>query len=852
MPQQIVFRDPLHETCLYEMKRIHDSLRQVLHRNRLVFWYDSAGDWTDAFEAFSDENVTKLRVAGNDFGTKVRVVREPDPEAKFLIYVTTARPPDGGNWLLDLLLQGYEFKADKASLALHEAGLRAEFRALAEEHAAFFKSDKRTQALKAAASGGDEIREIRLKMMAILAETEAEIDALMLHFLAKAVAGATMDLFDPVLECLSAAALTGPFWREADRIFGYNSATPSLRDFAVLLFRGANPLDTEVALHPHARVFLRRWKDSQKYCESFQVWSGQMEREMQIEGALDRADTRAKLGDSDTFEIFERFTLHRLCQSFEKGAAATDIRAVIQQRRGSFWFEGHQHGYAALEQAVEMRELLASAELTVDSVASGVNRYMASWWRIDMAYRLCTLHLRRYGHLHVMKQVTAWLEKTYVNDFLLVLADRWSDQVRRLETWECEVLPAQTRFFEVYVRPFLRRNQKIVVIVSDALRFEAATDFAQRLRAANRWTAEVDALFGCLPSFTQLGMASLLPGIQWSLDPRTGAASVDGRSATGTPARAEILQASGDWKASARSAEQFLELNTKTDGRELMRENEVIYIFHNHIDKVGDAAGTEGKTVDAVEDAFAELEKIIHKVANINGNNMLLTADHGFLFQQDDVATGDFAALPAAEEWTYPAQRFALGRGIADNAAIKVFSAGALGLSGDWSAAFPLSLGRFPRPGSGKRYVHGGISLQEIVVPVVKIHKARVDDTDRVEVELLRVPAKITTGQVSISLFQDKAAVDKVLPRTLRAGVYAGDNVLISELKTMTFDSKDQEARQRERSLSLVLSHAADAFNGQEVELRLEAKVPGSEQFITYRAHTVKLQKPFAMDFDEL
>jgi len=32
------------------------------------------------------------------------------------------------------------------------------------------------------------------------------------------------------------------------------------------------------------------------------------------------------------------------------------------------------------------------------------------------------------------------------------------------------------------------------------------------LCSANRWTAEVDALFGVLPSYTQLGMAALLPG----------------------------------------------------------------------------------------------------------------------------------------------------------------------------------------------------------------------------------------------------------------------------------------------------------------------------------------------------
>ena len=120
-------------------------------------------------------------------------------------------------------------------------------------------------------------------------------------------------------------------------------------------------------------------------------------------------------------------------------------------------------------------------------------------------------------------------------------------------------------------------------------------------------------------------------------------------------------------------------MNTKTDGRALMKDHEVIYIYHNVIDKTGDAIGTEAKTFDAVEQAFEELDLIIKKVANINGSNMLLTADHGFMFQQDDVADDDATPLPVADEWTFRSRRFALGRGILADAKVKVFGSAALG-----------------------------------------------------------------------------------------------------------------------------------------------------------------------------
>jgi hypothetical protein len=292
-------------------------------------------------------------------------------------------------------------------------------------------------------------------------------------------------------------------------------------------------------------------------------------------------------------------------------------------------------------------------------------------------------------------------------------------------------------------------------------------------------------------------------------------------------------------------------MNTKTEARALLREHDVVYIYHNAIDKVGDALPTEAKTAEAVETAFKELLDILRKIYNANGYNILLTADHGFLFQQSDTATSDDLPLPGASEWLFKSRRFALGKGIDENPTVKVFSAQELGLTGDWQAAFPLALGRFPLQGSGKRYVHGGLSLQEVVVPVLHVHIARADDTEPVEVDLLRVPAKITTGQITLALYQDRPVADKVLPRTLRAGLFAPDGTPLSEVRTFVFDSADPEPRQRETSAGLTLSRAADAYNNREVEIRLVETLPGTTQTAVYKSYKVKLQKPFASDFDD-
>ena len=828
-------------------KRIDDSLARIFAQQRLVFWYDPEGQWGEAFAEFESGSVTKLRVEGNELAAKVAIHRDPDSASRYLLYFPSARPKDVDNWLLDLLLQGHEFKADRASLILQDAGLPYEFRPVVEQHISFF-SAKRTEALRQILSAGEDARTVRLKMVAVLVGAEPEVDALLLAFFGKRSADM---LLDPVEESLGSANLVAPFWKEVGVRFGYTSDAPSLRDFATTLFRWANPLDSGIELDSHARVFMQWWKDSQVYRSAFREWSDALEADLHVVAKLNSAEDVRLVEKSDTFRAFEKFIIHGLCRAFDQGKPGSVLAGTINARRSSFWFSDHEAGYEALAAGIELRELLGSAELSVESLDAGVTRYVASWHRVDAAYRRFCLHQRRYGQPAVLGCVTRWVEKAYVNNFLLPLADRWSDQLRGVTVWGCGRLPAQANFFGEFVRPFVDKGQKLFVVVSDALRYEAGAELAGRIRTENRWTADLEAVLSPLPSYTQLGMASLLPGDQRSVQPSDGSVVVDGKNAAGTEARKQILASALEGRATAIQAETFLEMNTKTEGRALMRDNEVIYVFHNTIDKVGDSPATEAKTAEAVETAINELMQILKKIANVNGTHMLVTADHGFLFQQSEVSEADDLPLPAADEWLFKNRRFALGRKIAKNPTVKVFAAEDLGLAGDWQAAFPLSLGRFPLSGSGKRYVHGGVSLQEVVVPVVRVHKARSDDTGRVEVDFMRLPSKITTGQLSLSLYQDEPVNDKILPRALSLGVYALDGKPLSEVRSLIFDSADEEPRLRERTIGLTLSRSADKYNGQEVEIRLEEIVPGTTQTAVYKSHKVKVQKPFESDFDD-
>ncbi|MFS6826122.1 BREX-1 system phosphatase PglZ type A [Cyanobium sp. ATX-6F1] len=756
--------------------RIHESLDAAIARKRVVIWYDPSGEWTEDFESFQPKGTEKRRVIGNEFSTKVEISRAPLNQ-RFLLYIPSEKPAEKDNWLLDLLLAGHEFKADRASLDLQEAGLTLEFKELAQQHKAFFRSPIRTQQLKELLRPNDDESAVRLKMLAVVAKQPADIDKLLLHAF-RQLDPTDTEADDPVQAAYGSALLSEHFWKAVASKFGYRSMAPSLRDFAVALFKSVSPIGPQGDLQPHGRVFLSFWKDSNRNRAVFEAWSLAMAQLLAIEPQLNDAPPEFDPGEEDSFELIERFVLHRLVNGFTAGVADAQLLQTIRNRRHSTWYDKHQHGYQAIEHAISLRSLLEKAVLQVESLDAGLQQYISGWWRIDEAYRRCTFHARTYQQPGLLQKLRHWVESHYVNNFLLPLTNNWSDQVAGLSQWRSQALPAQKEFHMRYVHAPLgsRGIKRLFVVISDALRYEAARDFADRLlnQPGKGWQVEVDALLGSLPSYTQLGMASLLPGAQVSINPADGSAVVDGQSASGTVNRDKILKTYAKGRAKALLADDFLSLPTSTAGKELTRDNDLIVIYHNRIDQVGDKQATEAQTFQAVEQAFEELEQILRKIASLKGSQALITADHGFLFQQEPLDANDKAVFPPADQLPTKSRRFALGDGIEPRPGQKIFAAQALGFTGGWSAVFPLGLDRFPIKGSGSRFVHGGTSLQEVVVPVIKLKRETKEESRLVEVEVLRLPAKITTVRLSLALFQhDPVEAKKVMPLQLRIGLYA-------------------------------------------------------------------------------
>lgn len=826
--------------------RIAQALTKLFDKHRIIFWYDSKQELRSEYEALTLDDIEKIELDNNEFGVKYRILREA-PKQKFLLYQESSPPADLDNWLLDVRLAHGEFRTDRVGMWLAELELGLEFSAIVQNHLEFFKAQERKNSLKPLLKSSDTANDIELKMLAICTGAEARIDVILETLLAE-----TAVIRDEKYKLIARCQLDGFFWERVKHDYGYSCDEPQIRDFAIELFKSCYKMgiEKEVSLTPDALVFLKRWKDSIKWRESFETLSKQCAEDLSIEQDLEKREI-SELIEIDYFRLIEKKIISDLVRGVvAKTESAVDVNSWIRQRKQSHWYGEFEHLYEAIDAAAQLLNELNQADLTMDSLTQGIQKYCHSWFRLDQLYRKFVYHVRQSAESSVMESLCDLVENHYVNNYLLPLNDRWQLLVDATEKWSAAEVTLQRKFFSHWIEPFLKKNRKILVIISDALRYEIGEELLRLIRSEDRYEADLEAAMTMLPSYTQLGMAALLPNGSLSLTDK-GNVEVDEQSSQGLVNRQKQLDRALPKRATAVKADELMQLNQE-DRRSLVRNHDLVYVYHNRIDATGDKRDSEERVFEAVEDTLKELIQLIKKLVNANVSNILITADHGFIYQNRSLDESDFASVePQGEEILFRDRRFILGRGLENNSSLRKFTSQELGLSGDLEVQIPKSINRLRRKGSGSRFVHGGASLQEIVIPVLKINKKRQSDTALVEVDIIRGSSSIITSkQLVVTLYQTEAVTEKLHPRHLRAGIYTQDGELISDPHELTFDIPSTNSRDRELRVTFILTKKADELNGQQVILRLDQRLEGTSHFQEYKSLQYTMRRSFTSDFD--
>ncbi|HAG1794964.1 TPA: BREX-1 system phosphatase PglZ type A [Salmonella enterica] len=817
------------------------GLKAKFAEHRIVFWHDPDKRFLEELDNLELENVTLLDMTDQSQLAVKKRIEIDEPEQQFLLWFPHDAPPKEFDWLLDIRLYSTEFHADFAAITLNTLGIpQLGLREHIQRRKAFF-STKRLSALKGLVTEQENEASLDKKMVAVIAGVKtAKTEEILFSLITQYVNQQKDDDSDleNTLAMLKRHDLEGVLWDILNQEMGYQAEHPTLENLILKLFctdlsAQADPqkrewLEKNVLATPSGRAsalaFMVTWRADRRYKEAYDYCAQQMQDALRPEDQY-RLSSPYDLHECETTLSIEQTIIHALVTQLLEESTTLDREAfkkLLSERQSKYWCQTRQE-YCAIYDALRQAErLLNLRNRHIDGFhyqdsATFWKAYCEELFRFDQAYRLFNeyaLLVHSKGAM-ILKSLDDYIEALYSNWYLAELSRSWNkvlETENRMQEWRIAGVPRQQNFYNEVVKPQFNNPQikRVFVIISDALRYEVAEELGNQIDTEKRFTAELRSQLGVLPSYTQLGMAALLPHDEICYQPGSGdIVYADGLSTSGTPNRDTILK---KYKGMAVKSDDLLKWKNQ-QGRDLIRDYEVVYIWHNTIDAMGDSASTEEKTFEACRNAVVELKDLVTRVINrLHGTRIIVTADHGFLFQQQPLSGQDKTTLQIKPDNTIKNhKRFIIGHQLpADDFCWKGKVADTAGVSDNSEFLIPKGIQRFHFSG-GARFVHGGAMLQEVCVPVLQVKALQKTAAEKqpqrrpVDIVKHHPLIKLVNNIDKVSLLQTHPVGELYEPRTLNIFIVDNANNVVSGKERICFDSDNNTMEKRVRDVTLKL-----------------------------------------------
>ena len=788
-------------------KMFAHELRQGSVRN-IVFWYDGDGVFADAIDGLELDNVKIIKLDDhNAFATKL-YIEKTDTQSNLLVYSPMPLPQSRDNWLADTVHYSQTFSADEASLILVNYKMDALLRPVAEEYKAFFRNKEREHRFNNyKIESFDETGFDVSVLSALCRQSVPSLDLSVCEIL-KTVINGDASLLESIIKFGSETRL----WGLIRRTYGYPFDDHSFEKLAVVL------LITHFG-HSFDKPLPAAWKeyntrntngyvlvDALMYrdVESYKVLAGFVAERLNLNAALSKWTVQDVL-ECDTFPQFDESILTRIRGNIMLNAGEyAEYKKEINARRNRRWFSEYEDDYFTLLYACEILGLFEKhSDFSAASSKALWKKYRDELYKFDFFYRKFLCAYDKLDFSEDYRELAEKIENAYTNGYLTELSVKWSALLddgadeNKLIPWTIADVQEQARFYDRQILPFIRKDERVVVIISDALRYESAIELTEILNREQKGECTLSSMLGVIPSYTDLGMAVLLPHKSITIA-ENGTFFVDGISTKGTDNRNKVLNA---FKAEsiAITYEGLIRLN-KQQMQETFSGKKLIYIYHNAIDAEGDKASTEHKVFSATVDAFKELSGLVRKLVNdISAINFFITADHGYIYRRTPLQESD--KTPKVTDSDFPLKRrYVLTSGQPRVESTQTFSLRYLGLP-ELSAIVPYGANCFKIQGSGSNYVHGGSSLQEVMVPLIQFKSGRnltkLTSAKKVQIALTSLTRKITSQIIYLDFQQSEPVGDKVLPLHVRVSLVDENGERISNENIIIADSESANPAER-------------------------------------------------------
>lgn len=803
------------------------------YQRRIIFWQDEEREFEALLGELEIPNVKIVALTGtNNFVVK-KLLLHDDLTSNYLIYNPFSYTDQSENWLRDIELYSESFRADLVSLQMQELGVAESpvMRRTMKLYRKFFANKERVAKLARLGHRYDAPLALHVDIMAVLAGLAG---------------GSAQDVIIAVLEAglideanapLANIAKFGSidaFWQMVQGFTGFvHDDEKTLADLAAHVLLSA----LVQTMHADALRGLERYVSASRTAFCYEIvaeWRTHGESEKLYEIARDVEDrlglaTRFEkletetLLTSDIFPAIDEAILSRFYAEIADNVLKLELlQQTVTTRRTCGWYARFVPYYTCLQEigAMQQHYQANAAGYHIVEPAKVWRLYTESAYEMDSHYRHFLVAfgqaLKAGGALEdQLKQAAEYAEGLYQNGFLVPLGECWTNAAASdlVSLGYVSEVARQQDFYARYVQPLVKKNTRAFVIVSDALRYEVAAELATQLSRTTHGAVNLDSMQAMFPSITKFGMAALLPGRSIAME-ADGDVLRDGMTTRSTVDREKVLRAANE-KSVAVTYSELLAMK-RAERHALASGKEVVYIYHNAIDAMGDKPVTEKKVFAACDDAMSEIANIVRIItSDMQGTAIFVTADHGFLYTYSplaesaklgqDVITGRVIEI---------GRRYALTEPVAQVDYLLPVRVDALADGEPVQGYTPRDATRIKLSGGGANYVHGGASLQEMVVPVIVFRNMRASqkgyvETTQAELALLSETRKITNLIFALDFFQKQPVGEKMLASEYTVYMTDDAGALVSDQKIVIADRVNANASERVFRVSFNLKGGA-------------------------------------------
>ena len=712
------------------------------YKRHIIFWEDAEKEFSDSINELELEGVTVIVLSENNMFKAKRMVND-ESTGNLLIYDST-NTDTHKDWLADARIYADEvLRFDFYSMIIERIGVieSKPYRDAVKQYPKFWKSEERVEKLRKVCPHFKSEKDIHLAVLAVLTGASSNnVTEILYNVFTNGLDTADNDLIKKIDNFGSIEV----FWQIVNRFVGdcHSNLSNAFETFVVTaLFQtmgSVTPAKIKGIVSPQARQecysIVSEWTHNSDYVDIFDL--------------IDRVDKKYSLVDlfnalsidelvgSEIFSSINIALLNKLFSAAStKAIQGNKLISIVENRGKMLWYNKYANYYESLKAIGNLFEVY-------DKYSGGfhyVNEmevwkdYQENLYLFDTYYRYFHYYVYKTSYDAIediedkKKDALQYVENIYKNVYLNGLNDVWIKLIKEnvKSTGRInETVKYQTTFFDNYVKKAMD-DKLTFVIVSDGLRYEVAKDLATKLQFKLKCDVKLDAIQSVFPAITKYGKPALLPGKK-SIDDKMNVL-VDGEKDGGKEARASIL-AKYVPESAVINYSDLLAMNSMAK-KEFIKGKKVVYVFHDDIDSAGHDSAGESKVFDSCEETVNKLLSFIQTLVNTRSSiNVIVTSDHGFIYSYNKLDETDKISIQSEEIVdALGEKRCVVCKSPIDSEYLVEVKMLVNNDNGSLVGYAPYQAIRMKSNGGPSNYVHGGLSLQEMMVPVLIFDSIRTD-----------------------------------------------------------------------------------------------------------------------------